>query len=109
MPVELNDIVKTYGTGEGKQTAVDHVNFTIDEGEFVVILGQSGAGKSTILNMLCGMDTPTESMLSGIQDPHNRFSSNLIPASVFGSIYLSLDEKPPVEQLIIFIGEFLFL
>lgn len=60
MLVELKDVVKTYGTGEGKQTAVDHVSFTIDDGEFVVILGQSGAGKSTILNMLGGMDTPTE-------------------------------------------------
>ncbi|MCM1166033.1 MAG: ABC transporter ATP-binding protein [Lachnospiraceae bacterium] len=59
MLVELNDVVKTYGSGEGKQTAVDKVSFTIDEGEFVVILGQSGAGKSTILNMLGGMDTPS--------------------------------------------------
>ena len=40
--------------------AVDHVNFEIEEGEFVVILGQSGAGKSTVLNMLGGMDQPTE-------------------------------------------------
>ncbi len=41
-------------------------------------------------------------MLLGTQDPHNRFFSNLILASIFGSIYLSLEEKPPVEQLIIF-------
>ena len=60
MLAEFKDVVKTYGEGEGKQIAVDHVSFTIDEGEFVVILGQSGAGKSTILNMLGGMDTPTE-------------------------------------------------
>lgn len=60
MPVEFKDVVKTYGEGEGKQTAVEHVSFMIAEGEFVVILGQSGAGKSTILNMLGGMDTPTE-------------------------------------------------
>lgn len=58
--VEFKDVVKTYGKGDGMQTAVDHVSFTIDEGEFVVILGQSGAGKSTVLNMLGGMDTPTE-------------------------------------------------
>lgn len=60
MLVELKDVVKTYGAGEGKQIAVDHVSFTIEEGKFTVILGQSGAGKSTILNMLGGMDTPTE-------------------------------------------------
>lgn len=60
MLVEFKDVVKTYGEGEGKQIAVDHVSFSIDESEFVVILGQSGAGKSTILNMLGGMDTPTQ-------------------------------------------------
>lgn len=60
MLVEFKDVVKTYGVGDGKQVAVNHVSFTIDEGEFVVILGQSGAGKSTILNMLGGMDKPTE-------------------------------------------------
>ncbi len=52
--VEFKDVVKIYGKGEGKgrQVAVDHVSFTIEKGEFVVILGQSGAGKSTVLNML---------------------------------------------------------
>ena len=58
--VEFKDVVKIFGKGDGAQTAVDHVSFTIDEGEFVVILGQSGAGKSTVLNMLGGMDVPTE-------------------------------------------------
>ena len=58
--VEFIDVVKIYGKGEGKQVAVDHVSFTIEKGEFVVILGQSGAGKSTVLNMLGGMDVPTE-------------------------------------------------
>ncbi len=57
--IKFEDVVRVYGTGEGQQTAVDHVSFSIDEGEFVVILGQSGAGKSTVLNMLGGMDTPT--------------------------------------------------
>lgn len=60
MIVEFQDVVKTYGTGEGMQIAVNHIDFTIDEGEFVVILGQSGAGKSTVLNMLGGMDQPSE-------------------------------------------------
>ena len=58
--VEFKDVVRTYGEGEALQYAVNHVNFTIEEGEFVAILGQSGAGKSTVLNMLGGMDQPTE-------------------------------------------------
>lgn len=57
--VEFQDVVKTYGEGETLQYAVNHVDFSIEEGEFVVILGQSGAGKSTVLNMLGGMDQPT--------------------------------------------------
>ncbi|MCR5214425.1 MAG: ABC transporter ATP-binding protein [Eubacterium sp.] len=57
--VEFMDVLKEYGQGEGKQVAVNHIDFTIDQGEFVVILGQSGAGKSTVLNMLGGMDRPT--------------------------------------------------
>lgn len=59
MLVQLKDVVKEYGSGEALFKAVDYVNFEIEEGEFVVILGQSGAGKSTILNMLGGMDVPT--------------------------------------------------
>ena len=67
--VEFKDVVKEYGQGEGKQTAVNHVDFSIEEGEFVVILGQSGAGKSTVLNMLGGMDTPTSGtvMVDGLE------------------------------------------
>ena len=57
---EFKDAVKIYGKGEGKQVAADHVSFTIEKGEFVVILGQSGEGKSTVLNMLGGIDVPTE-------------------------------------------------
>ncbi len=58
--IEFQNVVKTYGTKENLQYAVNNVSFQIDEGEFVVILGQSGAGKSTVLNMLGGMDSPTE-------------------------------------------------
>ena len=50
--VEFKDVVRVFGKGDGAQTAVDHVSFTIDKGEFVALLGRSGAGKSTVLNML---------------------------------------------------------
>lgn len=58
--VILTDVTKIYGTTkETKVTALDKVSFKIKKGEFVVILGASGAGKSTILNILGGMDTAT--------------------------------------------------
>ncbi|MBE6091437.1 MAG: ABC transporter ATP-binding protein [Clostridium beijerinckii] len=62
--IEFKDVVRTYGIGDNIQYAVNKVNFTIEQGEFVVILGQSGAGKSTILNMLGGMDKPTSGIVT---------------------------------------------
>ncbi|MBB4822900.1 putative ABC transport system ATP-binding protein [Sporosarcina luteola] len=55
--IEFKHITKQYKMGEVPIQALDGVDFTISEGEFVVILGASGAGKSTILNILGGMDT----------------------------------------------------
>ena len=57
--VILKDVRKTYHMGEVSINAVDGVNFEIKKGEFVVIVGPSGAGKTTILNILGGMDTVT--------------------------------------------------
>ncbi|MBQ4477793.1 MAG: ABC transporter ATP-binding protein [Bacteroidales bacterium] len=58
--VIFKNVTKIFGSGEGSQKAVDNVSFSINKGEFVVILGQSGAGKSTVLNMLGGLDKQTE-------------------------------------------------
>ncbi len=57
--ISFKNVTKVFGKGEAQQKAVDDISFTIDEGEFVVILGQSGAGKSTVLNMLGGLDHQT--------------------------------------------------
>jgi len=57
--IEFNNVTKEYKIGEVQIKALDGVDFSISEGEFVVILGASGAGKSTILNILGGMDTAT--------------------------------------------------
>lgn len=57
--VELKDVRKSYHMGEITIHAVDGISFTIDKGEFVVIVGPSGAGKTTVLNILGGMDTAT--------------------------------------------------
>ena len=55
--IEFKNVDKVYESGEQILKAMDDVNFTIDEGEFVVILGPSGAGKSTLLNLLGGLDS----------------------------------------------------
>lgn len=57
--IEFKDVVKEYRTGEVVTRANDGIDFTIERGEFVVILGPSGAGKSTTLNILGGMDQAT--------------------------------------------------
>ncbi|MEE1336686.1 ABC transporter ATP-binding protein [Methanobrevibacter sp.] len=57
--IEFKNVDKIYKTGNHILKAMDNVNFSIDEGEFVVILGPSGAGKSTLLNLLGGLDTVT--------------------------------------------------
>ena len=58
--VEFKDVSRVYVSGDHEQKALDKVNFSLDEGKFVVILGPSGAGKSTLLNLLGGLDSPTD-------------------------------------------------
>lgn len=58
--VEFQDVCKYYTMGEQRITAADHITFTIEQGEFTIIVGPSGAGKTTVLNMLGGMDTCDE-------------------------------------------------
>ncbi len=57
--IEVKNLTKTYKMGEVTIKAIDKASFTIEKGELVVVLGPSGAGKTTILNILGGMDTPT--------------------------------------------------
>ena len=66
--VKLDKVSKIYGTKEVKIVAVDEISFEIAKGEFVVIVGPSGAGKTTVLNILGGMDQATsgEVLVEGI-------------------------------------------
>ena len=62
--IELKNVVKTYQMGEIQINAVDKISFPIEKGEFVIIVGPSGAGKTTILNILGGMDKPTSGVIN---------------------------------------------
>lgn len=57
--IEFNNVVKTYGTGEAEIYALNGATFAVEKGELAVILGASGAGKTTALNILGGMDFAT--------------------------------------------------
>ena len=57
--ISFEDVCKDYPAGNTVVHASDHVNFQIEKGEFCVVLGPSGAGKTTVLNLLGGMDKAT--------------------------------------------------
>lgn len=56
--ISLNNIYKSYGSGEGKVDALKNINLEIEKGEFLALCGPSGSGKSTLLNILSGIDKP---------------------------------------------------
>lgn len=57
--LEVKDLTKKYGVGDGEVIAVNQISFSVEKGEFVAITGASGSGKSTLMNMIGGIDTPT--------------------------------------------------
>ena len=72
--IKFEHVKKTYTVGEKKFNALNDVSFTINKGEFVVILGPSGAGKSTLLNLLGGMDTLTSGSIKIGEDEISKFN-----------------------------------
>ncbi len=72
--VEFKNVYKRYKMGEIFINAVDGISFSVEEGEFVVVVGASGAGKTTVLNILGGMDSATEGEVLVHGDDISRYS-----------------------------------
>lgn len=72
--IQFKDVKKIYKMGEVEIPALNGVNFSIKEGEFVIIVGNSGAGKSTILNLLGGMDSITSGEITVDNQSVNKFN-----------------------------------
>lgn len=73
--IELNDVSKLYGFGDATTLALDEVNLTIEQNEFVAVMGPSGSGKSTLMNIIGLLDRPT----------HGEYKLNSRSASKLGS------------------------
>lgn len=72
--IEFENIRKSYTTGDVTITAVENCSFSIEKGELVVILGPSGAGKTTVLNLLGGMDSPNSGSIIIDHNKIHRYS-----------------------------------
>ena len=92
--IEFKNIVKTYGVGDAKTNALNGVNFSIKEGEFVAIMGASGSGKSTAMNMIGCLDKPTsgEYLFNGINvEDLNRNQMALLRRNFLGFVFQSFN------------------
>ena len=105
--LEVNNICKTYGSGETAVHALKKVSFSVPRGEYVAIVGESGSGKSTLLNMIGALDTPTSGKV--VIGGKEIFSMNDNRLTVFrrrniGFIFQAFNLIPEltVEQNIIF-------
>lgn len=92
--IEFKNLVKTYGVGDAKTNALNGVNISIKEGEFVAIMGASGSGKSTSMNMIGCLDKPTsgEYLFNGINVENlNRNQMALLRRNFLGFVFQSFN------------------
>ena len=79
--LKVENLTKTYGSGENLVHAVDDVSFSVEKGEFVAIVGASGSGKSTLLHLIGGVDRPTSGKI--FVDGNDRSKMNDDKLAVF--------------------------
>ena len=79
--LRVEDLVKTYGSGENMVRALDGVSFSVEKGQFIAIVGASGSGKSTLLHILGGVDTPTSGKV--YMDGQDVYSKNEEQLAIF--------------------------
>ena len=105
--LKVENLCKTYGTGEAKVEALKQVSFSLCRGEFAAVVGESGSGKSTLLNCIGALDTPTSGHI--LMDGQDLFAMRDEQRTIFrrrniGFIFQSFQLVPEltVEQNIIF-------
>lgn len=105
--LKVENLCKTYGTGEAKVEALKQESFSLCRGEFAAVVGESGSGKSTLLNCIGALDTPTSGHI--LMDGQDLFSMRDEQRTIFrrrniGFIFQSFQLVPEltVEQNIIF-------
>ena len=105
--LKVQDLCKTYGTGEAKVDALKNVSFSLSKGEFAAVVGESGSGKSTLLNCIGALDSPTSGQI--LVDGQDLFSMKEEQRTIFrrrniGFIFQSfqLVSELNVEQNIMF-------
>ena len=75
------DLKKYYGTEPNITRALDGVNFSVEDGEFVAVVGTSGSGKSTLLHMMGGLDTPTSGNVIVRDKELSKMNDEQLPSS----------------------------
>lgn len=74
--IEMSNVSKVYGNKENSVKALNNISFSVEQGEFIAIVGASGSGKSTLLNLLGGLDTPTSGKIIIDNNDLSKLSKN---------------------------------
>jgi NitT/TauT family transport system ATP-binding protein len=91
--ITLRGLDKTFGSGRNSVTALSNVDFDVADGEFVCLIGASGCGKSTILNLVAGLDEPT----SGTVDVHGRTALMFQESALFPWLTVAANVELPMR------------